>query len=190
MSTPKPPSLAKLVIGFILSEKKLGNEIITELVEKHGPLDVASRWLDFDYTHYYEKEMGRPLYRRVLVFKKLIEQSDLADIKIATNEVEKRYAVKNNRRVNIDPGYLLLERFVLATGKNFPHRIYLDKGIYADLTLIYVKGKYQTLPWTYPDYAADDMKKFLETIRDKYKIDLKLMETRHTPENKRNGRIT
>ena len=187
MSIPQLPRPAKLVVGFILSDKGLAGTLISELVEKNGPLDFISPWLDFDYTDYYEKELGKPLYRRVLVFKKLIEQSDLVDIKITTNSMEKRYAVEGNRQVNIDPGYLLLERFVLATGKNFPHRIYLGKGIYADLTLIYTKGKFQTLAWTYPDYAGEDMRAFLEKIREKYKIDLKLLENQQANEHNGNG---
>ena len=176
MSQPLPPKPAKLVMGFILRDKSLSNAIILELVEKYGPLDFVSPWMSFEYTDYYEKEMGSTLLRRVLVFKTLIQQSELPEIKVATNRVEKRYAIGENRRVNIDPGYLLLERFVLATGKNFPHRIYVGSGIYADLTLIFTKGRFQTLPWTYPDYAGDDMRALLEKIRDKYKIDLKLSE--------------
>ena len=75
--------------------------------------------------------------------------------------------------MNIDPGYLLLERFVLATGKNFTHRIYLGGGIYADLTLIYTRGDFQALPWTYPDYADPRMIRHLNQIRHRYTIDLK-----------------
>ena len=75
--------------------------------------------------------------------------------------------------VNLDPGYMLLERFVLASGKNFSHRIYIGRRIYADLTLIYTKGRFQTLPWTYPDYAEQNMLTYLEQVRKKYVADLK-----------------
>jgi hypothetical protein len=80
--------------------------------------------------------------------------------------------------VNIDPGYLVHERFVLATGKNFTHRIHLAEGIYADLTLIYTKGAFQTLPWTYPDYADEKMLFFLEGVRKKYLVDMKGTEVK------------
>ena len=66
---------------------------------------------------------------------------------------------------------MLRERFVLASGKNFSHRIYIGGGIYADLTLIYQKGSFQKLPWTYPDYSDDGMLKFLEQVRNKYILD-------------------
>jgi hypothetical protein len=173
MSHPQSPSPAKLVIGLFTKEKDLFPPVASELAEHFGTIDMISRWFPFDYTSYYEPEMGTPLFRRMVVFKQLIEQESLPGIKRATNEIETGYASGNKRQVNIDPGYLLHERFVLATGKNFTHRIYLSQGIYADLTLIYTKGNFQTLPWTYPDYADAIMIGFLKEVRKKYTIDLK-----------------
>jgi hypothetical protein len=122
----------------------------------------------FDHTDYYEPEMGAPLFRRVMAFCNLIEQDSLADIKLFTNDLEKRLSRQGRRRVNIDPGYLLAERFVLATGKNYTHRVYLRAGIYADLTLIYHEGRFQALDWTYPDYAGEAVIDFLKSVRDRY----------------------
>ena len=87
------------------------------------------------------------------LFQDLVEQIALAEIKRHTNSIEQTYALEGKRQLNLDPGYLLYERFVLASGKNFTHRVYIGNMIYADLTLIYQKGAFQTLPWTYPDYA-------------------------------------
>jgi hypothetical protein len=176
MSTPLPPKPAKLVIGFLLKNRELAGGVIHELAHRFGPPDLISPWFEFGYTDYYEKEIGSPLARRLLAFKSLICQTDLADIKIATNSIEEHFSEGGRRQVNIDPGYLLMERFVLATGKNFSHRIYIGHGIYADLTLIYSGGQYQVLPWTYPDYAGEEIRKILEKIREKYKIDLKSPE--------------
>jgi hypothetical protein len=117
--------------------------------------------------------MGSPLFRRVFAFKPLISQSDLSAFKLATNKIEDYYSHQGRRRVNIDPGYMLRERFVLASGKNFSHRIYIGAGIYADLTLIYEKGSFKKLPWTYPDYSDGGMLKFLEQVRNKYILDTK-----------------
>ena len=75
--------------------------------------------------------------------------------------------------INIDPGYLLMERFVLATGKNYSHRIYIGQNIYADLTLTYEKGHFKTLPWTYPDYAGEPIQSFLNKVRKRYAVDIK-----------------
>ena len=116
--------------------------------------------------------MGTPLFRRRLAFKPLIEQLQLAAVKVTTNRLEDQYTRSGRRRVNIDPGYLLYERFVLASGKNFSHRIYIGHRIYADLTLIYQGGAFEKLPWTYPDYADRPILSFLEQVRDKYAADL------------------
>jgi hypothetical protein len=117
--------------------------------------------------------MGEPLFRRVMAFGGLINQGALASIKRTTNAIEDTYAIEGKRRVNIDPGYMLAERFVLATGKNFTHRIYIGGGIYADLTLMYQKGAFRALPWTYPDYAGEKMQDFLTLVRDRYLRDMK-----------------
>jgi hypothetical protein len=177
MSQPQPPHLAKLVVGLIMQQRELVTPVAADLAACFGAIDMASPWFDFTaYTRYYEPEMGTPLFRRVLVFKDLIRQRDLADIKLQTNAVECRYVRGGRRRVNIDPGYLLRERFVLATGKNFAHRIYIGKGIYADLTLIYRKGAFEPLAWTYPDYADRPLRDYLERVRKKYVEDLKEAE--------------
>ena len=173
MSTPQPPKPAKLIIGLIMQDRALIEQLTAALCASYGPLDLVSAWMPFDYTAYYEREMGAHLVRRMLVFKDLIRQDDLPAIKLTTNRLEEKYTKDGRRRVNIDPGYLLLERLVLASGKNFSHRIYLDDGIYADLTLVYQHGEFQKLPWTYPDYADQPMLAFLLQVRRKYAADLK-----------------
>jgi hypothetical protein len=173
MSTPKPPDPAKLVLSVFMKEKQVFDQIFDRLEHICGPCDLISKWLDFDFTDYYHKEMGAPLFRRLIAFKPLICQDRLASIKIATNEVEKACLADGNRLVNIDPGYLLSSRFVLATGKEYSHRIYIGKNIYADLTLIYTKKGFKTLEWTYPDYASAQVIGFLGKVRSKYLLDLK-----------------
>ncbi len=173
MSKPRDPKPAKLVIGLFMKDRSLFEGLVDELGSKFGSLDMVSPWMPFDYTSYYEQEMGAPLFRRLLAFKSLIEQLDLASVKLTTNHLEAQYTRNGRRRVNIDPGYLSYERFVLASGKNFIHRIYIGQKIYADLTLIYQQGAYQKLPWTYPDYADRPITNFLSQTRAKYAVDLK-----------------
>ena len=177
MSLPLPPKPAKLVIGLIVKDKGQLPSVGSALCERFGAIDMVSPWFPFEFTTYYTPEMGTPLFRRMIAFKAFIEQNDLAEIKSATNSIERSYlsgdASGDKRRVNLDPGYLVYERFVLATGKNFAHRIYLDNGIYADLTLVYRRGAFETLPWTYPDYAHHHIISFLERVRKKYGFDLK-----------------
>jgi hypothetical protein len=182
MSDPKKPSPAKLLIGVFMKEKKVFVEVLNRLQSLFGDVDIISAWFDFDFTKYYEPEMGSPLFRRIIVFKNLIRQDALSEIKLKTNEIEKEFSFETDqsgqrgkRAINIDPGYMLRERFVLATGKNFAHRIYIGNKIYADLTFIFHKGAFKTLPWTYPDYAADNMIEFLKKVRAKYVRDLTIL---------------
>jgi hypothetical protein len=173
MSQPQTPHPAKLVIGVLLKHRPRIQSIARDLVDRFGAVDMLSPWYDFDFTDYYAAEMGAPLLRRIFVFKNLIGQEELVRIKQVTLALEQETCIEGRRAVNIDPGYLTRERFVLATGKNFTHRIYLSQGIYADLTLIYQKGAFRTLPWTYPDYASQPLQTFLEQVRRRYVEDLK-----------------
>ena len=173
MSEPQTAKPAKLIIGVFTPNKKKIENLALELLSQFGQIDLVSSWMDFNYTSYYEPEMGPHLVRRMFAFKRPIEQGELAAVKIATNQIEQAYSSGGRREANIDPGYMLPERFVLASGKNFSHRIYIGLGIYADLTLIYQKGSFQKLPWTYPDYTDEAMLKFLSQIRRKYVFDLR-----------------
>ncbi|MFO8047406.1 MAG: DUF4416 family protein [Desulfosudaceae bacterium] len=172
MSIPGPPDPAKLVVGMFTARTSLAAGIAAELTARFGPLDLVSDWFDFDYTDYYTREFGSPLFRRLFVFHDLIEQDELARVKQATNDIEQEHRQEGARLVNLDPGYLLRERFVLATGKNFAHRIYIGNQIYADLTLIYRHQDFQALPWTYPDYADLKIRRFLLLVRKRYLVDL------------------
>ncbi len=174
MSIPKNPDPAKLVVSCFMNSKAYLEKFFPMLEEVCGPVDMISRWLDFDYTDYYYKEMGSPLFRKVFAFKNLIAQDELSLIKEKTNEIENRFEISGKRAVNIDPGYLVSSRFILATGKEYSHRIYIGRKIYADLTLMYSKKEgFKTLEWTYPDYASQNMLSFLSKVRDKYLLDLK-----------------
>ncbi len=176
MSIARQPLPAKLVVGLIVRDKKLLDAAAADLVDSFGPLEMVSPWYPFDYTAYYAREMGSPLFRRILVFKELVDQERLVQIKLETNRLEGKFSAGSRRRVNIDPGLLTYERFVLATGKNYTHRIYLGKGIFADLTLVYRKGGFQALDWTYPDYAGRQIRTFLEKVRARYRRQLRTSE--------------
>jgi hypothetical protein len=168
MSIPRKPKPAKLVVGMFMQDKPLLMETARILRTSYGPVDIVSPWLPFDHTDYYAPEMGAHLFRRFICFDMLIQQDALPDIKCFTNDLEDRFSKGGKRLINIDPGYFVPERFVLATGKNYAHRVYLKAGIYADLTLTYRKGRFHPLEWTYPDYAGKPIVSFLESVRDKY----------------------
>ena len=173
MGEIKKPSDVKLIFSLITNKESLIDEVVKILCSKYGEIDLLSERFPFDYTDYYTEEMGENLFRRFLVIKPLISREHIAEVKVFTNEVEKKFSINGKRQINIDPGYLTLENFILFTTKNYTHRIYLESGIYADLTLIYQKKEYHPLPWTYPDYAEKIVRDFLKKIRERYKEQLK-----------------
>jgi hypothetical protein len=159
VSTPREPSPGKLVLSVLAAEAWWPDgwePLRARLAESFGPVDYESEPLPFDHTGYYEEELGAPLFRRLLGFARLAPLDGLKDVKLATNVLERSLSRPDeSRRVNLDPGLLTLERLVLASGKNFTHRVYLGSGIWADLTLIYNKRQgWVDLPWTFPDYAT------------------------------------
>jgi hypothetical protein len=173
MSEPSEAEDVKLFSSLFSPGEALIETVIVELEGIFGPTDWISEGLLFDRTRYYEREMGWPLYRRFIAFRDLIRPDKIVDIKLRTNALEARYLQDGKRQINIDPGYISLERLVLTTGKNYTHRIYLSKGIYADLTLIFHRGTFRALEWTYRDYAAPEVINRFNEVRERYKEQLR-----------------
>jgi len=172
MGKPKRPQYVKLIIGILAKNKKLFDTIEEFFVREFGEIDYRSPILLFGHTSYYESEMGQPLKRRFLAFKKLIRPERISAIKALTNSIEERFAIQKkgllNRRINIDPGYVSDSKLVLATTKDYYHRIYLNKGIYVEVTLFWEKGGFKPFEWTYPDYKTPEYIDILDTIRNSY----------------------
>ena len=174
MSRPMPAEPVKLAASIIFADHDLFGDILTELSAKYGTADFISQEMPFDYTEYYSKEMGPSLNRRFVFFELLIKPESLPDVKIFANRIEERCSVNSRRQANIDPGYISKPHFILATGKGYTHRPYLRDGIYADLTLIYTEKSFRPLPWTYPDYAEEEVIEIFNKVRAKY-----VEQTRH-----------
>jgi hypothetical protein len=150
------------------------DQAIELLRNKFGGTDYVSDALNFDFTDYYEPEMGVGLKRHLLSFTNLIMPDELPAVKLATNALEDDFAGADGKRIlNIDPGYIALCHLILATGKAFTHRPYLRAGIYADMTLVYRGGRFQTLAWTFPDYGSKEMLNILTMLRERYFEQLK-----------------
>jgi len=144
------------------------------LREYQGPTDLVSETWPFDMTEYYTEEMGEGLLRRFLSFERLIQPDALASIKHLANDIERRIcadlALPDDRRlVNLDPGYLVLSKLVLATTKDFSHRVYIGDAIYAECTLRWLDGEWVSWPWTYPDYASPRYHDYLTQVRERYR---------------------
>ncbi len=172
MGKLKNPHPVKLVTGIIASSQSLFNQAEKQLVKAFGSLDYKSRLIDFDCTPYYAKDTGRDLFRVFLSFDKLVDPARLASIKITTNKMELSLArsmrAKLKRPVNIAPGYITAAKLILASTKNYSHRIYLDKGIYAEITLCFRKKRFIPCDCAYPDYRTDEYISIFTRIRDNF----------------------
>ncbi len=180
MSLRKPPSSARLLVSAIYREEGRFLEARDGLSGLLGPVGRTSEPFPFDLTDYYRGEMGAPLFRRFLEMADPVPRDFLATAKLRAEEVETKLSESGRRTVNLDPGLLTEESFILATGKNFGHRVYLRDGVFADLTLVYRKGEYHPLPWTYPDYASRGIREFLRGARERFREERK-REGRESP---------
>ena len=136
---------------------------------KFSEIEIKSESYNFSaFTDYYKNEMGEELRKLFIVFASLIDPVELPSIKLETNKVETELLEGANRQVNIDPGYITQAKLVLATTKNYSHRIYLGEGIFGDLHMQFSKGSFIPQPWTYPDYRQKNMIEFFNRVRQRY----------------------
>ncbi len=173
MGTQAPFRQEKLVIGILAAAGEDGGALIAELSRSFGPADYKSPWMPFDFSPYYDPEMGGGIRRAFVSFSRLVDPSSLAAIKTATNALENGRRVEGRRRVNLDPGLLCLSRFVLASTKESSHRIALADGIYAEITLVFEHGTFRPVEWTYPDYRSPGYISILNEIRGLFRARLR-----------------
>jgi len=148
----KQPELVKPIFGLLYPDLDHLKRIEETIEERWGQIDLRSDPEPFTYTDYYAPEMGDNLLRSWCALSTLADPAGVGDWKIESNNIENSWAKENKRTINIDPGYISLPKLVLASVKDFSHRIYLGRGIYAEVTLIYRAHSFHGLPWTFPDY--------------------------------------
>jgi len=171
MAQPSQPPAVTFLCGMISARRELFDEAIAPLREAIGPVDAVSEVMDFDFTDYYESETGSGLLRQFVAFAPGPTPEFLAEAKCRTNAIEADFARAARRRgggparpINLDPGYIEPAKLVLASMKNFAHRVYLSRGVYAEVTMLY-RGRWQKLEWTFPDYASGRYDAFLDSVR-------------------------
>ncbi len=171
MSEASPFSAVKLICGIIASQEAVFKKAEERLVEIYGTLDLSSSLFEFVFTDYYEKQMGKNLKRKFLSFCDLMSPEALSEIKIRTNALEEEIKEEfkaRKRIVNLDPGYMTASALIMATAKDFAHRIPLQNGIYAHLEFLFGKNDVRALSWTYPDFKTEAYQKFFLEVRRIY----------------------
>ena len=158
-----------IVAGFSRYDEALGWAQQT-LASAWGPIAVESEPFEFAETDYYDATMGRGLKKQFFAFERLIDPARLPELKLQSNRWEEEYAAIGRhaepRPLNLDPGYLTLGKLVLASTKDYAHRIYLGQGIFAEITLQYRHHQWQPHEFTFPDYRRADYHAFFTRCRD------------------------
>ncbi|MDD4869067.1 MAG: DUF4416 family protein [Kiritimatiellae bacterium] len=172
MGSVKPVKPVKFFCGIIGINKEVILRAVNELGALLGKIDQESEFMPFNFTDYYADEMGNDLFRQFVSFQELMDPRKLAEIKLVTNTIEDKFTVTSNgkvhRTVNLDPGYITASNLILATTKEFSHRICIGEGIYAEVTLNFKKNGCVFFPWTYPDFKSGKYTSFFLEIRRRY----------------------
>ncbi|HBC73454.1 MAG: hypothetical protein A2008_08495 [Candidatus Wallbacteria bacterium GWC2_49_35] len=173
MGTPKIHQPVKLFYGILFNDIETLPCVRERLAEEHGEIDSESEIFDFNFTGYYRKEMGETIKRIFYSFSEPIEPEELSHIKLKSNDLERIYMSGEGRRnVNLDPGYLTPAKVILASAKDNIQRIYMNNGIYEEITLFYKDGTFNAFEWTFPDYRQSYIP-FFNALRKKYSDQMK-----------------
>ena len=172
-----PPPSVKLFCGVLSAAGVPWGDVRAALEAAFGPADSESEAFPFSFTEYYREETGPSITRRFLAFRDLADPAALAAMKIRTNALEEEFAARLQpgvpRPINLDPGYLEQAKVVLASTKNFAHRIYLRDGIWAEVTLHFQGGAWQEHPWTFPDFRSPGYRRWFAELREHYRRQLR-----------------
>jgi hypothetical protein len=179
LAEPRPFVPVKLICGIIASSYAVFEDADKSLVGLYGPIDHASSEFMFNFTDYYVKQMGKGLKRKFVSFARLFSPEDLSGIKLQTNRMEedlRKRSGSEHRVVNLDPGYITPSALIMATAKDFAHRVPLQNGIYAHLEFLFGKDEIRILDWTYPDFRIEACQGFLLGVRKAYLLQLRQRE--------------
>ena len=168
LNDPKP---VKLIVGILAADRNCLHAGVEAVIDKFGKTDFTSHVWPFAETDYYREETGPTIIRQFISFEKLIHPGKLAKIKLKTNKLERKLAkslgIPLPRPVNLDPGIIEPSKLVLATTKNYSHRIYIGKNMYAEVTLTFENGSWRPFDYTYPDYRTAHYHEFFNRARSR-----------------------
>ena len=176
MGQVKKAQPVKLFVGMLFASQSVMEQASQILTTEFGKIDSESALCPFEFTDYYREEMGNSLWRKFIAFESLVTPEQIVRIKLFTNRLEAKFFRSDSlpsRPINLDPGYLSLSKVILATTKDYSHRIYLDNGIYAEVTLRYHQKAYRSWEWTYPDYRSQEYLSFFHRLRQIYREQLR-----------------
>jgi hypothetical protein len=174
----EPAKHIKIISGLLYPKDDPGlrDWAAGRLSERFGEIERTGGPFDFGYTDYYGG-ISPNLARYFISFRGLGRAGCLVGWKEFAIEIEAESAPASGagRRVNVDPGYVDGARLVLASTKDNAHRIYLDRGIYAEVTLCRRKSGWESFSYTFPDFRSGAYDAFLDRVRLDWKSDIRVI---------------
>lgn len=169
MGETRIPAKVKIVVGMLAKDAKSVEDVREVLSAHFGSEDSFLEPFPFTFTNYYQDEIGNAPVRAFFSYSTLVPRETIVDIKLWTNELELQIAKDAStpglRPVNLDPGYMTLGQFFLATTKDQRQRVYMQRGIFVEPTLYFKDGHFHAFDWTYRDYQSEKYISYLETVR-------------------------
>lgn len=186
MGAIKEPAKVKIIVGILAKDANAVESVRKTLQNRFGEEDLNLAPFPFTFTNYYKEEIGEQPVRAFFSYEILIDRTEIVDIKLWTNDLEleiaKEAGTPGLRPVNLDPGYMTLGQFFLATTKDQRQRVYMQRGIFVEPTLYFQDGHFHAFDWTYRDYQSEPYIKYLEEVRKR----LAYQHTTGKAYNKRN----
>ena len=166
------PQLVTPIVAILAGSREYVDMAKPALEQLLGPVEFESPSYPFNKTEYYDASMGTGLMRLFFSFKRLADPGPLAEWKHSTNRIEQEIKQqiqapnKPVRPINLDVGYVSGAKLVLASTKDFSHRIYLRDGIFAEITMGFRGDHWVSHQFTFPDFKSGMYDAFLKKVRD------------------------
>ena len=171
MGELRTPAKVKIIVGILAKDAEAVESVRETLKNRFGEEDLNLAPFPFTFTNYYKEEIGGAPVRAFFSYETLVDREEIVDIKLWTNDVELSIAeaagTPGLRPVNLDPGYMTLGQFFLATTKDQRQRVYMQRGIFVEPTLYFQDGHFHAFDWTYRDYQSEPYIKYLEQVRSR-----------------------
>lgn len=170
----QPPQPGRLVISVAYNSMDALADCLKRLEKEFGTVQYETIDIPFTGEARHLEEMGSPLSRRFFSFEKMVARDKLADYKFACRKVEAQFADQVDetlfRTVNIDPCIMTPDNVTAASSHEMNHRVYLTRGVYAHIELIWSHERFVQLPWTNPDFTHDEAVDFFLRVREAFSL--------------------
>lgn len=168
MGYTRTPEPVRLIMGILAKDQPFLEQALALLSKEFGPVEFTLGPIPFRWTNYYKEELGDTPLRVILAFENPISRERMPDIKLWTNQQEHFWAQEGLRPVNLDPGYMTLGQFFLATTKDQRQRVYVRDGIFVEPTLYFEGGTWKPFEWTYRDWQSEEYREFFTIARQRF----------------------